>query len=143
MACAIERKAFQDREAYRNAEDYLAFVGSEKRLLIADDAISSGLVVLQIAADDAEVIDLGVVPAHRRCGLAWQLLAFAETVISQRGVVRMFLEVAVDNQAARSLYAKAGYNQIGLRPGYYLRPGGKRVDALVYSKNLTPPLLDI
>ena len=36
----------------------------------------------------------------------------------------MFLEVAEDNAAARALYDALGFEEVGVRPGYYERPGG-------------------
>ena len=52
------------------------------------------------------------------------------------GVVRMFLEVALDNIPARQLYARAGYSLVGRRKGYYRRPDGSRMDALILFKSL-------
>jgi ribosomal-protein-alanine N-acetyltransferase len=46
----------------------------------------------------------------------------------------MFLEVAETNAAARALYLRRGYRQVGLRRGYYA-PG---LDALVLRRTLTP-----
>jgi ribosomal-protein-alanine N-acetyltransferase len=42
----------------------------------------------------------------------------------------MFLEVRPSNSAARALYARAGFREIGLRRGYYPAREG-REDALV------------
>jgi ribosomal-protein-alanine N-acetyltransferase len=51
----------------------------------------------------------------------------------RRGAVEAFLEVRVDNEAARALYARAGFAQVGLRRGYY---DGGRVDAVVMRREL-------
>ena len=53
-----------------------------------------------------------------------------------RGAVRVFLEVADDNAAARALYARAGFVEAGRRPGYYAGADGERRDALLLALNL-------
>lgn len=50
------------------------------------------------------------------------------------GVDRVHLEVAEDNAAAVALYAAAGFRQVGIRPGYYRRPRGPAVTALLFTR---------
>ena len=45
------------------------------------------------------------------------------------GARQMFLEVAVDNLDAQNLYAKHGFERVGLRPDYYQRTNGMRMAA--------------
>ena len=47
----------------------------------------------------------------------------------------LFLEVRASNDAGVALYAKIGFNQVGLRPNYY-PAGSRREDALVYALDL-------
>ena len=47
-----------------------------------------------------------------------------------------FLEVAADNAAAQALYARAGFAESGRRRGYYRRPDGSGLDALVMQRAL-------
>jgi len=93
-----------------------------------------GLALLRSAADEAEIITVGVLPAQRREGLAGGLLlaAFGDL----RGVDRVFLEVAEDNVSAIALYRRLGFRDAGRRKGYYARAGGGRIDALVMSVDL-------
>ena len=62
-----------------------------------------------VVADEAEILTVGVVPAARRRGIARRLLAalLAEAARARRAP-RCFLEVRVDNDAARALYAQRG-----------------------------------
>ena len=91
-----------------------------------------GFILFRIAADEAEVLTLAVSPASRRRGLGRRLLQGALEHVQARGAIRMFLEAASDNVPALSLYAGAGFTQVGRRPGYY--PGGS--DALVLRRDL-------
>jgi len=93
-----------------------------------------GMVLARVAADEAEILALAVVPAARRQGLGAALLAAAEARAAGHGAGTMYLEVAERNAAARALYAHAGYAFAGRRRGYY-RDGG---DALVLKKRLSP-----
>jgi len=51
----------------------------------------------------------------------------------RRGAREAFLEVRVDNDAARRLYASEGFDEIGTRRGYY---DNGRVDAVVMRREL-------
>jgi len=93
-----------------------------------------GMVLARVAADEAEILALAVIPRARRQGRAAALLAAAEEQAAAGGARTMYLEVADHNGAARALYARAGYVPAGRRRGYY-RDGS---DALVLRKPLSP-----
>ncbi len=93
---------------------------------------AGGLVLLRVAADEAEVLTLAVAPEARRRGIGRALLEAAMAAVAQRAVT-LFLEVARSNLPARSLYAAAGFVEAGSRRGYY--PGGE--DALVLRCDLS------
>ncbi len=86
----------------------------------------------RMAADEAEILALAVIPARRRQGLGRTLLTAAETLVRAAGGRVVFLEVACTNAPARALYAAAGYREIGRRSRYY-HDGG---DALVLARPL-------
>jgi GNAT superfamily N-acetyltransferase len=65
----------------------------------------------------AEIDEFFVLPAARAQGVGGQLLAAAEQALRQRGGVRLQLQLAVANTAARSFYERRGY---GGRAGYQL-----------------------
>jgi ribosomal-protein-alanine N-acetyltransferase len=93
-----------------------------------------GMVLARVAADEAEILALAVIPQARRQGRGAALLAAAEQRAAAGGARVMYLEVAEHNGAARALYARAGYVPAGRRRGYY-RDGS---DALVMQKPLSP-----
>lgn len=137
--CTIERAAFAGREVPWSAEDYMNIGGPPEAAIITDDDVAEGLLVLQFAADEAEIINLGVVPEARRKGLGQELLDAGEALAIVLGIRRIFLEVAADNDAARALYVRSGYAEVGQRKNYYARPDGTRMDAIVKSKTLPDP----
>lgn len=89
-----------------------------------------GYLVVRVFAPDAEIISFGVVPAAQRRGIGQRLLDAGVAVSRRMGAAALSLEVAVDNEAARAFYHRAGFRTVGRRPGYYRR-GGTIVDALV------------
>ena len=89
-----------------------------------------GFVLARVAAEDGEIIAIGVLPDARRGGVGRRLVAAAQDSAGRLGATALFLEVAEDNEAAKILYKTCGFSPVGRRPGYYIRPKG-RVAALV------------
>jgi ribosomal-protein-alanine N-acetyltransferase len=96
-----------------------------------------GFVLARVAADEAEILTLAVLPAVRRGGVARALLRRAVAAAADAGAASLFLEVAEGNAAARALYAAEGFCPVGRRRRYY--PGGG--DALVLRRMIAPGLL--
>ncbi len=90
----------------------------------------AGVLVVQTSA---EILTVGVVPAARGRGIARRLVVALLAEAVRRGADEAFLEVRVDNEAARGLYASEGFADLGRRPGYY---DGGRVDAVTMRKAL-------
>ncbi|MCW8862090.1 MAG: GNAT family N-acetyltransferase [Rhodospirillales bacterium] len=101
-----------------------------------DAAEPAGFILCRSAADECEVLSIGVLPSHRRRGVAKTLLDAAANVACKQGGADFFLEVAEDNSPARAFYGGAGFAEVGRRPGYYVRAPGRRVDALVLRRRL-------
>jgi ribosomal-protein-alanine N-acetyltransferase len=96
---------------------------------------SGGMILARVAADEAEILTLAVVPACRRQGIGAALLCAAMDRAAERGAASMVLEAAVTNQAARALYSAHGFTEAGLRRHYY----ADRTDALILRSTLKSP----
>ena len=99
-----------------------------------------GFILMRVVADEAEILTLAVRPAARRRGLGSRLVDEGRAAAAALGAARLFLEVADDNAPARAVYARAGFEEAGRRPGYYARPDGGRRDALILALNLRATL---
>lgn len=75
--------------------------------------------VIQIVLDEASLLNVAVLPAFRRRGIARQLLEHAFADARQRGCSRCFLEVRAGNVSAIALYRQMGFVFDGVRRGYY------------------------
>jgi ribosomal-protein-alanine N-acetyltransferase len=98
----------------------------------ADGALVGWAGVL-IIGEAAEILTVGVVPSARRRGIGRALLADLLSAAIERGATEAYLEVRIDNLAARELYATAGFDEVGVRRGYY---AGGRVDGVTMKKLL-------
>jgi ribosomal-protein-alanine N-acetyltransferase len=106
------------------------------RSVIADRAVSGqrnvGFIVSRRAADEGEILSVAVARAWQRRGLARRLLDLHLRRLAGLRLRAVFLEVDEDNEPARRLYGRAGFREVGRRPGYY--SGGK--SALVLRRDL-------
>ena len=95
------------------------------RYRVAEDV--SGAVVGYIAGwvilDEAEIINLAVLPDWRCRGIGLQLLLGLITDLQAEGVGRFFLDVREKNEAAIALYRRAGFSPVGRRDDYYADTG--------------------
>jgi ribosomal-protein-alanine N-acetyltransferase len=80
---------------------------------------AGGLILVRVAADEAEILTLAVTPDARRSGIGGALLRQATTRAAASGASTVFLEVSVINIAAYQLYTGANFVQVGRRPHYY------------------------
>lgn len=85
----------------------------------SDDGEIAGYAILSFVADEGELLKIAVLPEKRKKGIGQALLNLALEMVFDRGVQSVFLEVREKNKAARTLYEKNGFEQIGVRKKYY------------------------
>lgn len=108
----------------------LAMPGVFGRTMV-DATAPFGCILMRQAADEGEILWLAVLPDRRRRGIAQALYRSACEDAVARGVGRLVLEVAEDNQSARAFYTSQGLRPVGARPDYYRRPNGSACDAVI------------
>jgi len=99
-----------------------------------------GFLIGRVVADEAELLTLAVDPKVRQRGTGGRLVDAFITAVQARGAESAHLEVSAANLPAQSLYARKGFVQKGRRVGYYRMPDGKRLDALLLVRVITPAL---
>jgi ribosomal-protein-alanine N-acetyltransferase len=97
----------------------------------------SGFILSRLAAGEAEILSVAVAGRRRGRGVARRLLDLHLRRLAGLGVQAVFLEVEESNVAARRLYDRAGFHEVGRRPGYYPQGGGAPLAALVLRRDLT------
>ncbi|HKK71729.1 MAG TPA: ribosomal protein S18-alanine N-acetyltransferase [Candidatus Krumholzibacteria bacterium] len=92
-----------------------------------------GFALVWVIADEVHLVNLAVLPDHRRRGIAQQLLdAVLDTEAGRRAAI-MTLEVRVGNDEAIAFYRRNGFVDVAFRPRYY---PDTHEDALVMLKPL-------
>jgi len=106
--------------------------------LLLDGKALAGYAVMSVAVGEAHLLNIAIAPTHQRQGLGALLLRHLLYLAQQRSAQTLFLEVRPSNHAARTLYEQFGFNQIGVRRGYYPAAAGQsREDAWLYALDLS------
>jgi ribosomal-protein-alanine N-acetyltransferase len=92
-----------------------------------------GFAIAQPYRKHGRIITLDVLPQARRSGLGSALLLECEKRLRHRNCTEVYLETAVDNEAALKMYHKQGYRILRTLPGYYHATG---LDAFLLGKEL-------
>ena len=92
-----------------------------------------GFIIGQQAADEAEILTLGVRKDWQRRGVGRDLVLALGRAARKAEARRLHLEVASDNAAALALYQGLGFEISGQRIGYYERAGAAAEDAICCS----------
>jgi len=129
VMAAIHQAAFPPGESW--GRDAIALQLALPGVFGSLDA-RGGMLLGRVAAGEAEVLTLAVMPSMRRQGIAGALLQAAVAEARARGATALFLEVATGNAAARALYGRAGFVEVGRRRRYYADGS----DALVLRVNI-------
>ena len=130
MLAIIHASAFPENEAW--GPDAIA-LSLELPGAFGLFSAGAGMILARVAGDEAEVLTLAVAEPARRRGVGAALLDTAMTAAAVRGAAAMFLEVSIRNEAARKLYARAGFAEVGRRARYY----ADGADALVLRSPLS------
>lgn len=134
LLSAMHKECFSAGWSVETFEDLMVSPGVFG-LLAVEYGVPIGLVIGRVAADEAEILTIGVLPDHRRTGTGRTLARALISKVATLGANRIFLEVAETNRAALCLYRDCGFSQTGKRRGYYAAPPGSaktsRVDAII------------
>ena len=92
-----------------------------------------GFAVIMNLVAESELIRLAVLPEYRRKGIAENLVKEVIEYSQKMRYENIFLEVRAGNSSARALYLKCGFEECGVRKGYYNNP---KEDGVVMRKRL-------
>ncbi|MGE7206418.1 GNAT family N-acetyltransferase [Sphingomonas sp. NPDC019816] len=94
-----------------------------------------GFALTRSVMDEAELLLLGVVPDHRRGGVASALVERVMRDCAAAGVVTLHLEVRANNPAVH-FYTRHGFAKCGERRNYYKGADGRHYDAHTYRQTI-------
>lgn len=123
-----ERRAYQFPWTRGIFVDCLA--GSNLCLVLQEGEDLLGHAIASVGAGESHLLNLCMRRDQQGRGLGRVLLQHCIDTVQTQGAEMMFLEVRPSNQVAIALYESVGFNEIGLRKGYYPAALGHE-DALV------------
>jgi ribosomal-protein-alanine N-acetyltransferase len=132
---AVERASYQFPWSEGIFRDCLR-VGYVCRVVTVRDTII-GYGVMSVGAGEAHILNLCISELSRCKGVGRQLLTYLIERGAAAGMSEAFLEVRPSNTSAIRLYQSVGFEQVGMRRGYYQAVGG-REDAAVLKLALRP-----
>jgi ribosomal-protein-alanine N-acetyltransferase len=132
---ALYETAFAEAWAPDQLAQLLAGPGVFALIALDDAGEPAGYALGRVAADEAELLSIALLPGQRRRGGGSLLLDALVDRCKAAGAATLFLEVAADNAAALALYHDAGFAEAGLRKGYY-KVGTTTVDAIIMKRAL-------
>jgi [ribosomal protein S18]-alanine N-acetyltransferase len=130
---AIERAAYQFPWSEGIFRDCLR-VGYVCRVMTANRQVMA-YGVMSFGAGEAHILNLCVGEEFRCRGVGRRLLESLLERATLAGMNEAFLEVRPSNTSAIRLYLALGFEQVGMRRGYYQAVGG-REDAAVFRRVL-------
>jgi ribosomal-protein-alanine N-acetyltransferase len=130
---AIEQNSYAFPWSENIFRDCLRVGYTCRALDLAGQIIGYG--VMSLGAGEAHVLNVCVRDEYRSLGFGRRLLEHLLERAGASGVHEAFLEVRPSNLAAIRLYQRLGFEQIGIRRGYYQAPDG-REDAIVLKLEL-------
>lgn len=99
------------------------------------DGQAIGFGVMSIAAGEAHILNICVLPEYQGRGVGRKILTRLVSLAKSHAVEKVFLEVRDSNRVAQLLYESEGFEVIGQRRGYYPSENG-REDARVFAKQI-------
>ncbi len=94
---------------------------------IIQDYILIGYVGIMVVGDEADLINIAVLPDYRGRGLANQLMTYVMKEVIILGLQKITLEVRESNEIAIKLYSNFSFDKIDIRKGYYTNPSENAV----------------
>jgi ribosomal-protein-alanine N-acetyltransferase len=131
---AIERAGYQFPWSEGIFRDCLR-VGYTCRVVDCGGEIA-GYGIMSVGAGEAHILNVCIREEYRCRGLARKLLLYLLDRARAAGMYEAFLEVRPTNTVASRLYLSLGFEQVGMRRGYYQATVG-REDACVLRRLLT------
>ncbi len=119
-------------------EDCLQF-GYPSWVAESENGDIAGHAVMTLAVGEGHILNVCAHPHFQGMGLGRCLLNTLVDHAEGEAAQRMFLEVRASNHAAIQLYRSAGFEEVGVRRGYYPDDDG-REDAVVLCRELKTPV---
>lgn len=128
----LEYQSFPDPWSQKSISETIS--NPQTICLLAEKAGKiTGYLLAYIAVDEAEIARIAVIKEQRRQGTGGSLMHALEESCKARQIRKVLLDVRESNQTARAFYEKTGFQEDGIRKGFYEAPPE---DAVLMSREL-------
>ncbi|MBR2875579.1 MAG: ribosomal protein S18-alanine N-acetyltransferase [Clostridia bacterium] len=128
----LEKKCFSVPWSEKMLEAELEKENARFYVAITKNEVS-GYIGANNVLGEVYVNNIAVFYNYRRFGIGEALLSHLISVACEENCSMVTLEVRVSNDAARGLYEKLGFENVGMRKNFYDKPNE---DAIIYTKYL-------
>lgn len=130
----IEKETFSQPWSLQAFQEMLAREETIYLVACEGDAVLGYIGIWKIL-DEGNITNVAVRRDKRDCKIGSMLLENACRKAEMAGISALTLEVRIGNKKAIHLYEKYGFEQAGIRPGFYDKP---REDAIIMWRNAPP-----
>ena len=130
----IEQKSFPYPWSAGYFQHELTVNQIARYLVVCQGALVLGYIGIWLIVGEIHITTIAVRQSHRRKGLGELLLISAIELALEHEARFITLEVRESNSAARALYAKYGFAEVGIRHRYYSESGEDAI--LMSSENI-------
>ena len=118
----IEQSCFSDPWTLNGFKDSLNEASAH--LLVIEDNVCeiAGYACLYQVVDEGEIVNVAIDPKYRQQGYGAKLVRALVDLGLNLGAERFFLEVRKSNVAGQALYSSLGFEECGIRKGFYENP---------------------
>ncbi len=129
----IEKACFG--ESAWTYEGFLGELSGEYSLCLCavEEETLLGCICMNTTPEQGFISKVMVAPAHRRKGIAKEMLNALIAIAKQKGLQELTLEVRESNMPAQALYTAFGFENLGKRRNFYHSP---KEDAVIMTKVL-------
>ena len=132
---SLENTVFPDAWTTKSIQD--TYHQPQAFIVTAElDGEIAGYCIVYFVLDEGEIARVAVDHSCRRQGVGRKLLEQVENVCSEKGIIRLMLDVRESNESARKFYQNFGFGEDGIRKNFYSLP---EENAVLMSKTIISP----
>ena len=131
---AIEQENEVELWSLKNFQDSILAKHFFKLFFLNETIV--GFIVARLIQHECEILNISVTKSMRNNQVASKLMDALIGECNNKSIKHIFLEVRTSNVPAISLYKKFDFNEIGVRPNYYLTKKGYE-DAIIMGRDLS------
>lgn len=118
QVAAIEKECFRLPWSEKGFEDALA--GEDNIFLVLEEEGKiCGYLGVYVSFEEGEITNVAVASSERNRGFGKSLVKACIQEAAKCGVARLVLEVRVSNASAIHVYESCGFENLGIRKGFY------------------------